>query len=234
MGLRIQVWNNRGNSISCETDLHPGKIHSINFEQSKKCCFQLQLDDADESESYPMVYDVALVYADECRTSFTDFRLPPYLLSNPVNESDTSTENCKREYVSTNLESWTVSNNAEAGRTIQPNSFTGESKESSVKRRDKELTGVKDHNGDIWFSKVKEVCLPCFDQDSVYNGVTRPPLDFWEWQAVQMGNYMLYLIDHHRFKPKYYCRRDPANPICILSHHVCHLNMANMLVCSTK
>ena len=34
---------------------------------------------------------------------------------------------------------------------------------------------------------------------------------------------MMYHIDHHGLKPKYYCPCDPENPICILSHHVCRL-----------
>ena len=48
---------------------------------------------------------------------------------------------------------------------------------------------------------------------------------------MQMSNYMLYLSDHERLKPKYYCPRD-ENPISILLHHVCRLygiKMTNML-----
>ena len=47
-----------------------------------------------------------------------------------------------------------------------------------------------------------------------------------------MGNYTLYLIYHHGFKPKYYCPYDSENPICILPHHVSRLygvKIANML-----
>ena len=78
-------------------------------------------------------------------------------------------------------------------------------------------------------------CLPCFDRDHVDNGAfgpSRPLLSLWEWQAARMSNYMLYLIDHEGFKPKYYCPCDPVNPICILTHHVCRLygvKIANML-----
>ena len=38
-----------------------------------------------------------------------------------------------------------------------------------------------------------------------------------------MSNYMLYLIDHEEFKPKYYCPHDPVNPIYILPNQVCRL-----------
>jgi len=51
----------------------------------------------------------------------------------------------------------------------------------------------------------------------------RPPLSLWEWQANQMENYMLYLIDHHGFKPKYYCPHNSENPICILPHYISRL-----------
>ena len=93
---------------------------------------------------------------------------------------------------------------------------------------------MKDNNGDIQFGNVMELCLPRSDHvvDDGATGPVRPPLDLWEWQALRMGNYMLYLIDHHGFKPKYYCPRDPENPIFILPHHVCCLyviKMANMI-----
>ena len=42
----------------------------------------------------------------------------------------------------------------------------------------------------------------------------------------------MYLIDHYGFNPKYYCPRDPENPICILPHNICRIygiKIANML-----
>ena len=42
---------------------------------------------------------------------------------------------------------------------------------------------------------------------------------------------MVYLMDHHWFKPKYYSPKDPMNLIFILPHHVCCLcgiKIANM------
>ena len=69
-----------------------------------------------------------------------------------------------------------------------------------------ELAGMMDDNDNdnIPFSKVMEFYLPRFDNDVVDNGVTGhpgPALNLWEWQAAQMGNCMMYLIDHHGFKP---------------------------------
>ena len=104
-----------------------------------------------------------------------------------------------------------------------------------MKITDEDVAGVKDDNGGIWFSKVIEFCLLHFDCNVLDNGAfgpSRPPLNLWEWQAAWMSNYMIYLIDHHRFKPKYYCPRDPENLIYILPHHVCcfyGIKMANML-----
>ena len=68
--------------------------------------------------------------------------------------------------------------------------------------------------------------------DDGATGPVRSPLDLWKWQALQIRNYMLYLIDHHGFKPKYYCPWDPDNHISILARHVCRfygIKMANML-----
>ena len=79
-----------------------------------------------------------------------------------------------------------------------------------------------------------EFCLWRFDHDVLNNGATgpdRPPLNLCEMQALRVGNHMLYLIDPHGFKHRYYCPRDPESPISILPHHVCCLygTMANML-----
>ena len=68
-----------------------------------------------------------------------------------------------------------------------------------------------------------EFFLFLFGRDVLGKGATgsaRPPHNLWEWQAAQMRNYMLYLIDQHGFKPKYYCPRDPENSISILCHHI--------------
>ena len=93
---------------------------------------------------------------------------------------------------------------------------------------------MKDNNGDIQFGNVMELCLPRSDHvvDDGATGPVRPPLDLWEWQALRMGNYMLYLIDHHGFKHKNSCHHNSVNPISTLPHHVCCLydiKMANML-----
>ena len=45
---------------------------------------------------------------------------------------------------------------------------------------------------------------------------------------------MLYLVDHHGFKPKYHFPCYPENPVSVLPHHAYLLygiKMANMLVC---
>ena len=108
-------------------------------------------------------------------------------------------------------------------------SYIDESKAVTVNITDGEFAWVKDDNGGIWFATVMEFCIPRFDSNNggVNNG---PVLTFWEWQAAHMGNYMLNLIEHHGFKPKYYVS---VNPIYILPHHtISHLygvKTANML-----
>ena len=70
-------------------------------------------------------------------------------------------------------------------RTIEPIPFTGEPEEFSVKITDEEVTGLKDDNGDIRFSKVMVFCLFRFDRDAVLDdgvfGPERPPIGLWEW-----------------------------------------------------
>ena len=61
--------------------------------------------------------------------------------------------------------SWTVLNDGEDGKTIKQFPFTGESEEFSVKIIDEEVTGLKDDNIDICFSKVMDFCPPRFYRD---------------------------------------------------------------------
>ena len=99
----------------------------MDFDQIKNQNYwQLQLDDVNEPDLYPMRYDVVLAYADECNVCFGSFRLHSYCVPNPSGKSascssmSTSSENCK-EYVRKKPENcWTVLNVGEAGRTIGP------------------------------------------------------------------------------------------------------------------
>ena len=93
VGLRMKVpgswWDN---SDSSGHQLHAGKIHSIDFQKSQnrnQTYWQLQLDNVDEPDLYPMRYDTVLKYADECSPSYSSFRLPAQLVPNPVNETAT-------------------------------------------------------------------------------------------------------------------------------------------------
>ena len=117
VGLRMKVsgswWtNSTGNTSSSGIILHPGKIHSVDFQAHRNRFFLLQLDDVDEPELYPMRYDAVLAYADECSELYDSFRLPSELVPNPVNEI--ATQNCT-EYTQTDPISWTVLKDGENG-----------------------------------------------------------------------------------------------------------------------
>ena len=97
---------------------------------------------------------------------------------------------------------WYLLKDGIVGRTIDPILYRVESEEFTVKITDKEPERVEDDNGVV---------------------------DLWEWQAAQMENDMVYLIDYYGFKPKHYCSpREPMNPVCILPHHVYHLHGVKM------
>ncbi|KAL7517840.1 hypothetical protein ACHAWF_000163, partial [Thalassiosira exigua] len=70
---------------------------------------------------------------------------------------------------------------------------------------------MMDENGDIRFYKVLEWCLPRFGPDDQI---------LFDWQAVRMRNYMIYLMEHRGWKPKYY---DPAKGVVITGDHVCRM-----------
>ena len=96
-----------------------------------------------------MTYDAVLAYADKTCSLYNSFRLPAQLVLNPGNEiaapRSSESENCK-ECIHMKPENWIVLKDDEAGRTIEPIPFTGESEEFSVKVIDEELTGVKNDN----------------------------------------------------------------------------------------
>ena len=71
-GLRTKVpvswWIHNGSSGSSGNSgnhLHPGRIHSIDFEQDQRYFQSVQLDNIVAPELYPMRYDAVLDYADE-------------------------------------------------------------------------------------------------------------------------------------------------------------------------
>ena len=73
VGLRMKVpaswWDNSDDTAH---QLHPGKIHSVDFRKSQNQNYwNLQLDDVDEPDLYPMRYDAVLKYADECSPSYS-------------------------------------------------------------------------------------------------------------------------------------------------------------------
>ena len=187
-------WENSGDSSGHQ--LHTRKIHSVHFQKRKNQNYwQLQLGDVDEPDLYVMRYDAVLKYADETCPSYSSFRLPAQLVPSPINETATipagSESKSSTEYVCTNPVNWTVLNDGEDDRAIEPIPFTGESEEFLVKIKDEELPGLKDDNGDIWFRKVMEFCLPRFYRDVLDNGAIspeRPHIGLWEWQANGMGN----------------------------------------------
>ena len=61
---------------------------------------------------------------------------------------------------------------------------------------DKELESVKDEAGDICFERIFDWLLPRFGEDGT--------IDFWEFHAALMRNYMIHIMRTKDLKPKYY------------------------------
>ena len=146
--MKVPAYSWQNHSVRSGNHLYPGKNHFINFEQNQRH-FQLQLDNLDEPELHPIRYETILPYADKCNPFYRSFRLPPQLLSNPVNESASTSCEKFKHCIRTDLTSWAVLKDNEAERTIQLIPYKGESEEFSVKITDEELAGLKDGNGDI-------------------------------------------------------------------------------------
>ena len=100
---------------------------------------------------------------------------------------------------------------------MEPVPYTDGDEEFTVNITPEEVESLIDEAGDIRFSKVMEFCLPRFDDP------VRGQESIWEWHAARMRNYMVYLILHHDYKPKYYDPMgDKPKNICkyITANHV--------------
>ena len=93
--------------------------------------------------------------------------------------------------------------------TIKPIPYSprlGETNLFDVLLTPAELKKVKDDFGDIRYEKVHDFLLPMIDGEH-----------FYDWLAARMRNYMLYIIRHQGYHPRYY---KPEEDKVILGHHV--------------
>ena len=105
----------------------------------------------------------------------------------------------KEKYFRTKPEQWTkINDNGDNARMVEPLLFTDMEEDLAVNITQEEIELLKDEAGGICFHKVMEFCLPRFVDPEVGQQ------SLWEWQAARMRNYMVYLIVHHSYKPKYY------------------------------
>jgi hypothetical protein len=96
-----------------------------------------------------------------------------------------------------------------ARRTIEPIPYTprdGDGEFFDVKITKEDLKGLFDENGDLRYHRVHEWSLPKFDGDT-----------YWEWLAARMRNYMMHIVLHSGYKPRFY---NPKEDHVILAHHV--------------
>ena len=81
-------------------------------------------------------------------------------------------------------------------RHIDPIPYTpcdGDGEFFDVKIPEEDLKDLYDENGDIRYHKVHEWSLPRFGQER-----------YWGWIVTRMRNYMLNIVRHDRYKPRYY------------------------------
>ena len=71
-----------------DSELNPGRIADVNFDDPAGRFFLLELDD-EPGAHYPMRYDAVLKYADETHRNFHTFHLPIQLLPDPEDETIT-------------------------------------------------------------------------------------------------------------------------------------------------
>ena len=259
VGLRMQVpehwWPGYSGSKLCA-----GKIVAVDFDEPAGRYFTLRLDadeDEDDEIVFSMRYDAVVHYADEQHERYASFKLPPEALADPQREevrlsrprslpqrrifhssspttgdngiaSSNEDEEASEEeeefavYARTLPEDWKEIKGRARGRTIEPIPFTGDNDTFSVKMTDEELESVKDKSGDIRFERIFEWLLPRFGEDGA--------IDFWEFLAARMRNYMIHIMRAKDFKPKFYNPKpvDILDKTTIRADHVarffgCHI-----------
>eukprot|EP00956_Cyclotella_meneghiniana_P043310 scaffold263758_cov139-Cyclotella_meneghiniana.AAC.1 len=103
-------------------------------------------------------------------------------------------------------------------REIQPVPYVRENELFTPNLTLQQIDELKDSSGDIRFEKVFDYCLPRFGDET-----------YFQFIAARMRNYMLHLIRHKGYKPKYY---NPLVDRKIEEHHVARfygVHMARML-----
>ena len=211
-----------------------GTIAAVNFTQTNQSNFQLLLDgDKGEDAYYSMRYDTFFDFFDVNQPFFSSFSLPCHPITNPEGEeirvrrrvrqvqddedtaSATSNTTCSDSdnngyesgedidnkieshnvYMRTDPNDWTILENGATGRTNTPIPFTGDDKELSVDISDYDIRKLFDEHGDILFANVLECSLPRYEEfDQI----------LYYWQATRMRNYMIYVMKHKAWKPKFY------------------------------
>jgi hypothetical protein len=94
-------------------------------------------------------------------------------------------------------------------RTIDPIPYTprdGDGEFFDVKILEDDLSSLYDENGDLRYYKVHAWSLPRFGQET-----------YWEWVAARMRNYMMHIVLHEGYKPRFY---KPKIDHVILADHV--------------
>ena len=87
VGLRMLVESSWWPSYD-DSELNPGRIVDVNFDDPAGRFFLLELDD-ELGANYRMRYDAVLKYADESQRNFHTFHLPMALLPDPEDETIT-------------------------------------------------------------------------------------------------------------------------------------------------
>ena len=224
-----------------------GTIAAVNFTQTKQRYFQILFDgDEGKDAYYSMRYYAVFAFVDVNQPLFSSFRLPSHPIPNPEGEEihvcrrvlqiqaddDTASTNSNNYcsdsdndgsdsgkdidneiksdnvYMITDPNDWTILENGATGRTNAPIPFTGDDEEFSVDIYDYDIWKLFDEHGDIRFTNVLEWSLPRYGEfDQI----------LFDWQATRMQNYMIYIIKHKAWKPKFY---NPSAGVVITDDHV--------------
>lgn len=229
------------------SDLCPGQIADVKFDDAAGRFFLLQLDG--EDWTYPMRYDAVLKYADETDRNFYKFHLPDGLLEDPADE-EVAVRNPRRRPNNPR-----VLHNSQNDDIPLPRHNSSTSEEDSSSDEEDHTVYMRTHPQDwkkigsgranqarrvepIPFTGENDLFTPNITEEELEKmkeasgdirfenvfmwmlptfGDDQNPIPYFEFIAQRMRNYMIYIMITKKFKPRYY---NPKEGQTIQADHV--------------
>jgi hypothetical protein len=146
LGLRVRIPDHNWIGYT-GSYLYDGKLTAFDVVNQK---WLIELDDQDDDDEYRIAYDDVCEYSNKQHSTFNRYQLPYKVVLEGDDEIETEDGTL---YSLTPSDDWTLVDDDDGGRSIEPIQWTGENEEFSVNITDTELDTLMDDSKEIRFEK---------------------------------------------------------------------------------